>query len=77
MWHMDDGMGWWMLFGWLWFLIFWGLVIWAVATVVRRLDGGDRRVEPTALEFAARRYARGEISQEEFERIRRTLAGGG
>lgn len=71
MWHSADGMGWWMLIGSVWFVLFWGLIIWAFARLV---DGKqDSREQPTALEIARRRYARGEISREEFEQIREDL----
>ncbi len=74
MWDMGDGMGWWMLIGSIWFVIFWGAIIWLVFTAIDRLAG--RRGEgggDSAIEIARRRYARGEISREEFERIKRDL----
>lgn len=79
MWNMDEGWGWWMASGWLWMVIFWGLIIWAVVTLTRpRGDrGGDRPAarEPTALEILERRYAGGELSEEQFEAMRRRLQG--
>jgi putative membrane protein len=74
MWGEHEGMGWWMLFGSIWFVIFWGVVIWAIATVSGRGD----RASPSggaesAVDIARRRYALGEISREEFEQIRRDL----
>lgn len=76
MWHMGDGWGWWMIFGWVWMVAFWGLIIWAVVTVVSRFSGGaprQRTESSTALEILEERYARGEISYEEFEERRRNL----
>ena len=71
MWNAGDGMGWWMLVGSVWFVFFWAVVIWAVVRVTSpRQDGG----EASALDIARRRYARGEISREEFEQFRRDLA---
>lgn len=61
-----------MVFGWVWMIAFWGIVIWAILALVGR---GDRRRDdetapgPTARDIAERRYARGEISAEEFEAI--------
>ena len=72
MWHGADGMGWWMLFGSVWFIFFWGIVIWAVVRLTQRGERSDE--EPTALSIAKRRYARGEISREEYEQLRRDLA---
>lgn len=79
MWHMGDGWGWWMLFGWLWMIGFWLLIIWAVLALVRGLSGRDRerssQVSPTSLEILQQRYARGEITDEEYERMRQRLLG--
>ena len=76
MWDGHDGMGWWMLFGSIWFVIFWGLIIWAVATVVSKVGGHSGGVagEDSPLDIAKRRYARGEISKEEYDRLRADLS---
>jgi putative membrane protein len=71
MWHMDDGMGWWMLLGSVWFVFFWGLVIWVVLRVTSGL--GRSTTEASPLDIARTRYARGEISRDEFELLRRDL----
>ena len=68
-----------MVFGGVWSIIFWvvivGLVIWGVKKLVERDRGGS--VEATrkkdALDIAKERYARGEITREQFEEVRRTL----
>lgn len=76
MWYMGNGWGWWMIFGWVWMVIIWGLIIWAVFAVtghLRRNDGGRSVVEPTALEILERRYARGELTHDEFEQMRNRL----
>ena len=48
MWHMDGGMGWWMLIGSVWFVFFWAVVIWAIVRVTERLGRheGAWRVRP-------------------------------
>jgi putative membrane protein len=75
MWHMDDGWGWWMVFGWLWMAVFWGLIIWGVVSLLRRLD--DRTAPPQkqsyALGILEERYARGELTDAEFDRMRERL----
>jgi uncharacterized membrane protein len=48
------------------------LVISALRTSPRRGGGASGR-EPDALEIARRRYARGEISKEQFEQLKRDL----
>jgi putative membrane protein len=64
-----------MVFGFFWMLLFWGgiiaLAVWGINKLTR---GGGK--DDTPLEIAQRRYARGEISREEFEAIKSTLSGG-
>ena len=75
MWHCGEGTGWWMVFGWLWFLIFVAAVTALVVWVVRRLAGKEERArKPSPLDMAKERYARGEISREEFEQIKRDVS---
>ena len=71
MWDSGDGMGWWMLMGSVWFVVFWAVVVWAVVRLTSR--GGGSTAMPTAVEIARQRYARGEITKEQFEEIRRNL----
>lgn len=56
-------------------LVFWGLVIAGLVVGIRWLvrSAGDSRPD-AALEILRQRYARGEISKEEFEARRRDLA---
>ena len=77
-WAPTHGFGWWMIFGGIWILLFWGVIIGLVIWAVRALTG--RKAPPSAggspLEIAQRRYARGEISKEDFNEIKATLGGG-
>lgn len=78
MWYWHEGMGWWMLFGGLWMLVFWILVIALIVWGVRKLvEHGDSKSRPSEkrdpLEIAKERYAKGEISKEEFEQIKKDL----
>ena len=70
--HMDWDGGWWVMMGMM--FVFWiGVLViagWAVATYARRDEGGR---QDSALDTARQRYARGEISAEEFEQIQRNL----
>ena len=77
---MMGGIGWGMgLAGWLW--VFGGLILFAglVALFVRALGGptarddGGARPPATALDTLRERFARGEITEAEFERARKTL----
>ncbi len=77
MWHMGDGWGWWMGFGSIWMVGFWAIVIWAVFTLRARWSGDQDRVAEnagSALEILERRYARGELSDEQYEAMRARLS---
>lgn len=68
--YYSYGMG---VFGWLTMMLFWGLVIAAIVYFFRKLDQGTS--SPTkALEIAKERYAKGEISKDEFDQLRHDLA---
>lgn len=79
MWHSVDGQGWWMLWGGIMMLLFWlGVilfVVWIVQTVTRRPHEeprvGPRPSQPK--EIARERYARGEITRDEYVQITRDL----
>jgi putative membrane protein len=71
-----DGRGeWWM---WLFMAIFWiviiGLVVWGISRMSAHLHMSGMEGGSNALEIAKMRYARGEISQEEFEKIKKNLS---
>jgi putative membrane protein len=81
----DGGMmGDWGAFGWLWMLLpllFWGgllaLIAWAVVRIfpARRGEGGYTPGAGSAEETLRERFARGEISVEEYEERLRILRG--
>ncbi len=78
MWGLGYG-GWGHGLGWLgpaFMLAVWALVITAGVFLVRFLvrHAGGHRQGSSALELLKRRYARGDISREEFEEKRRDLA---
>lgn len=77
MWDMGDGWGWWMASGWLWMVGFWALIGWGIWALTRpRVDrppDPPRGLEPSALEQLERRYAAGELNDEQFEQMRRRL----
>jgi len=69
-----DGMGVWMLFSIVfWILIIVGIVLLVVWVVQKALGGGAGGTEGSALEILKKRYASGEISKEEFEEKKRDL----
>jgi putative membrane protein len=74
--YWNGGMGWWMVFGG---LAFWGAIIALIVWLVIRLTrGGDGKTpnppEPRSpLDIARERYAKGDISEAEFNDIQRNL----
>lgn len=72
MWEMHDGWGWWMMFGWIWFILFWGAVVAVIVWVANRVGSAGGRRDP--LDIAKERLARGEIGEEEFERLKEHLS---
>lgn len=64
-----------MFFGGPWMLIVWGgliaLIVWGIVKLGRR-NGSIAKGNP--LETAKERYAKGEISREEFEQIKKDLS---
>jgi len=76
-WYGDMGpWGWWMMVAgsvmWLGFLLAIGVAVWAA--VRSGTERGEGATRPTALEILKARYARGEITREEFEQTKRDLA---
>ena len=75
MWH-DMGWGG-MWIGWLFWLIILGVIVWAVI----KISGNARRSGPShdlsqsesPMDILKKRYARGEISKEEFEQMKRDI----
>lgn len=70
---MGQGMGIWMLLG----LIFWIFlivgIVFLLIWVVRKASGRGTEKEESALDILKKRYAKGEISKEEYEEKRRDL----
>ena len=75
MWYMHEGFGWWAMLGGLWMLVFWGGLIALIVWGVHRLTGHNRAgAKGSPLDIARERYARGEISRDEFEQLRKDLS---
>ncbi len=80
MWDWNAWGGWWgMGLMMLLMVIFWGgiiaLIIWGITRLVRtgsgRADTTERR---SPLDIAKERYARGEITKEQFEQLKKDLS---
>lgn len=74
MWSGVDGLGWgWIGLGMLHVALFWVLVVLGIVVLVRWLAGGSARY-PSAIEILKARYAKGELTREQFEQLKRELA---
>jgi putative membrane protein len=73
MWCFGEGTGWWSWFGGIGMFVIWGgfigLIIWGIMRFTRR----DNSTKQTSISFAEERYAKGEISKEELEQIKKDL----
>lgn len=63
-------------FGFFLMILFWGLIIWVVVALVQaasggRLSGGSR--EDEAMKTLRERYAKGEITKEQFDQMKKDL----
>ena len=71
-WPFGTAMGWWMI---IWMVVFWGgliaLIVWGIKKLTERGDSTSKR---NPLDIAKERYAKGEISREEFEQLKKDLS---
>ena len=77
MWNMDGWWGFGMGFGWIFPLLAAGLIVWAVVSLTRsgaRPNDGAKPSDGGALPILKQRYARGELTREEFKNMRRDIA---
>lgn len=81
--HWGDygwGIGFWMGLGWLLMIIFWVLVILGVVYSVKLIAGAGAKKEATKdetpLEILKKRYAKGEITKEQFDQMKEDITKG-
>ncbi len=71
-WPWGAAMGWWMV---AWMVVLWGgliaLIVWGIKKLTER-GGSAPKHDP--LDIAKERYAKGEISMEEFNQIKKDLS---
>ena len=79
MWNCVEGIGWWTVGGAIFMVVLWGtivaVVIWGISKMRERGDYQfctNKKHDP--LDIARARFARGDISQEEFEQVKKNLS---
>lgn len=71
----DCGAGWWWAFGGVSMILLWvGLIVLLVWVVMKVVKGSSNESKGDAMDIARERYAKGEISKEEFEQIKQDLS---
>jgi len=66
--HWGD-YGWGMGFGWIFMIIFWGLVILGIVYLIQVVSKGTKKEDTeTPLDILKKRYAKGEITKEEYQK---------
>ncbi|MFA4872999.1 MAG: SHOCT domain-containing protein [Patescibacteria group bacterium] len=73
MWNYAAGnmFGWFM--GGVMMLLFWGGVVLLIAWLIREMSGRGQPQGKPALDILKERYAKGEITREEFEKIKKEI----
>ena len=59
--------------GWLFMIFFWLFLIFGIIYLVRNLRRPPETKRETPLDIIRRRYAEGEISREEFDKLKKDL----
>jgi len=70
--YLFNGMGWWMVFG----ILFWGGIIWLIVWAVKKATEhkSSDAMNQNAIDIVKSRYARGEITKNQFEQIKKELS---
>jgi putative membrane protein len=72
--HIHEILGWhWGM--WIFFIIFWLFIVLGIVAIVRWFNAATRNKE-SALEILEKRYAKGEISKEDYEMKKEEMVGG-
>jgi len=64
----------WMIFGIIFMIVFWGGLIALVVWAIKRFTTGRTAPGGNPLDIAKERYAKGEITKEQYDQIKRDLS---
>lgn len=53
--------------------IVWGLIIWGIVSLVRHFSGNSVNKNKDAIDILKERYAKGEITREQFELMKKDI----
>ena len=68
MWPSMGQMGWWMVLWWVFGVVILILLVWTVMAMIRSAAGSTPRSDESPEQILKRRYARGELDREEYQR---------
>ena len=70
-----NGAGGFMWFGWIFWLVLLGVIVWAVVTIVNKSQWKTQNIPAgeSASDILKKRFAKGEINKEEFDRMKIAL----
>lgn len=69
--HIHDILGWhWGM--WIFFIVFWLLIIFGLAAIISWFNS-KTRLKESSLEILEKRYAKGEISEEVFQKMKEKI----
>lgn len=60
-------------FGYIFMILFWALVIWGTVNLVKYFVSNSKSDDARATEILKERYAKGEISKEQFEAMKKDI----
>lgn len=69
----DYGWGWGMGFGWFFIICFAIIAVAGIILITKKLTAVEKKEEETAVDILKERYAKGEISKEYFDRIKKDI----
>ncbi len=72
--HWMDG-GYYMGYGWIFWLVLIGVLVWAIITIVNKNQGRIQNSQPveSAADILKKRFAKGEITKEQYAEMNNTL----